>query len=88
MANITAILYILISFFLSTYNNEILNIFFKSLLGMLVFYSLGILSVLLWGYCLMKWNKVSKNPIHLLLLLFLTSIYTPVFYYLYFLRKH
>jgi hypothetical protein len=86
-ANIAAILYILIAFFLSTYNDEILNICFRSIGGIIVFYSFGILSFLLWVYCLLKWNKVSKNPIHLVLLIFLTSIYTPLFYYSLFIKK-
>lgn len=86
-ANIAAILYILLSFVLSTYNDEMLYIFFKSLIGILIFYPLGILGVLLWGYCLISWNKVTNNPVHLILLIFLTTIYSPIFYYSFFIRK-
>ena len=86
-ANIAAIIYILSSFLLSTYNDEILRLFFNNLIGILIFYPLGILGLFLWVYCLVNWNRVTNNAVHLILLIFLTTIYSPIFYYLFFIKN-
>jgi hypothetical protein len=87
IANIIAIIYLLAPFLLLNYNKDLMFIFFVSKLGMAFFYSLSILSIILWIYCLYKYNKVTSNPIHLILLIFLSSIYVPIFYLIFIKNK-
>lgn len=87
IANILAISYMMVPFVLLDYNENMLSVFFTSVIGMIIFYPLALLGVLLWGYCLLNWSNVTKNSIHLVLLLFLTSLYTPIFYYLFFIKR-
>ena len=85
IANIVAILYLIVPFFLLNYSEDIFAIFFR-LPFMIIFYLLGLLSMVLWGYCLYNSNKFTNNSIHLVFLILLSSLYVP-FFYLFFVKK-
>jgi hypothetical protein len=57
------------------------------MLGKIVYYIGGFLGIILWVYCLINNSKITNKSIHLVLLIILTAIYVPFYYYIFVFRK-
>ena len=89
IANIAIIVYFLVPFgtlvFSPAYFDELLNMFFKSIIGQLCYLVLACSTFIFWIFCLRKALKAKDNT-RIALLFFMNVIYSP-YYYLFLLRK-
>lgn len=89
IANIAIIVYFLIPFgalvFYPDYFDELLNLFFKSIIGQISYLILACLTFIFWVYCLRNALKAKDNT-HIVLLFFINVLYSP-YYYLFYIRK-
>jgi hypothetical protein len=87
VANIICLLYFAIALILFPFYDHIIQLLFFSIIGKTIYYIAGFLGIILWIYCLVKNAQITNNSIHLILLIFLSSLYLPFYYYFFVLRK-
>ena len=63
------------------------EILFYNIFGQIIFGILGSMSLILWVYCIINHNKVSSNGFLLILLIFLSSLYLPFYFYKFYLKS-
>lgn len=86
IANIVCIIEILLPFFFVDNYDYLVDIIFISFIGKLQFGLLGIMAFILWVYCIVDSVKVNNKTGHLILLIFLSSIYAPFYFYRFYLK--
>jgi hypothetical protein len=86
-SNILSIVYIIIPFIFPDHFEQLISLLFLSTLGCCFFYSIGTLSFILWIYCIINFNNKTKKSIHLFFLILFSSLYVPIFYYRFFIKK-
>lgn len=87
VANIIAVLIMFVPFVSPQNYDKIVDVLFLSTLGQIVFGIVGMFAFILWIYCLVTHGKRSKNGFHILLLIFLSTLYVPFYYYRFFIKK-
>lgn len=86
VSNIITILIVLAPFVSPQNYDKIVGVLFLSTLGQIIFGILGTLAFILWIYCLITHGKRSKNGFYVLLLIFLSVLYVPFYYYHFFIK--
>lgn len=88
IANIIGILLIMIPFIFEKYYSSITDFLFVNIAGQLIFYLLGSLSLILWGYCLFDIKKRKGDNSDLIFLVLLSALYVPFYYYYFYIKKN
>jgi hypothetical protein len=86
IANLIVIPYLLVPFILSS--DFLFNIMLESLIGQIAYGLLSLFSLFLWGFCLYDFKNIKKNDgSDLIMLVFLTALYTPFYYYGFYMKN-
>lgn len=87
ISNLIIVPMILIPFAFPENYDKIVDVLFISFFGQILFAILGTLSLILWVYCVATHNKRSNVGYHIALLIFLSTLYVPFYYYQFFIKK-
>ena len=87
ISNILVILIMFVPFISPKNYDKIVDVLFLSTLGQIIFGILGTLAFVLWIYCIVTHGKRNKNGVYILLLIFLSSLYVPFYYYKFFIKQ-